>query len=375
MSDNVAAIILANRFLNSREVSYPKFRENVRRTIDKLTSFPAVSACYLLSDCDNIIQDDFIQRKEVTAFKATKKLELRNLNEVLSVFDNEELFQSNVILCCSEMLGQLPKEEIQKPLSVLHSDTATVAFGATLLAEQDSMWPHYDNRGPVWRDNRIYYALKTRSMPISDFNDLSSIVPVPICDDLSSNNILLSDSFYDADRQGRRLSNGRAPKWPEKISCIVFDFDGVLTDNLVSVDLEGREFVSCSRGDGMGIEKLRKLGLPLLVLSKEKNTVVSARCEKLQIPCLQGIDEKKAALKEWFARNNISAEHFIYVGNDENDIECLEWASFAVVPADAHHSTYDVADIVLSKEGGKGAVRELCDHIFMLHGSQVIEII
>lgn len=150
---------------------------------------------------------------------------------------------------------------------------------------------------------------------------------------------------------------------PAELSAIVFDFDGVFTDNQVLVDQEGIETVSCSRSDGMGIERLRARSVPMLVLSKERNPVVAQRCRKLQIPCLQGIENKPAALEEWLAANAFAARHILYMGNDINDLECLEMAGCAVGPRDCHQDVLPTLQIWLKADGGRGAVRELADMI------------
>src|SRR3989304_2148565 len=82
-----------------------------------------------------------------------------------------------------------------------------------------------------------------------------------------------------------------------QIKLVVFDFDGVFTDNRVLVLQDGSEGVFCSRADGFGIEAVRGLGINLLVISKEKNPVVSARCQKLNLTCIQGWDNKAEILK------------------------------------------------------------------------------
>ena len=86
------------------------------------------------------------------------------------------------------------------------------------------------------------------------------------------------------------------------VELLVLDFDGVMTDNRVLVFEDGREAVLCSRGDGMGLELLRKAGVPVAVISKEINPVVGARCRKLKIPYLQGIEDKLAELARMVAR-------------------------------------------------------------------------
>ena len=139
------------------------------------------------------------------------------------------------------------------------------------------------------------------------------------------------------------------------------DFDGVLTDDRVTVSEGGEESVVCSRSDGMGIELLRKAGLPMTVISKEKNKVVAARCEKLKVPCSHGIEDKLPLMQRWLADNGIAPEDAIYVGNDINDLPCMAHVGCAVAPGDAHRSAIEAADIVLTRPGGQGAIRELAD--------------
>lgn len=150
---------------------------------------------------------------------------------------------------------------------------------------------------------------------------------------------------------------------PRQISCVVFDFDGVLTDNAVIVSQGGVESVRCSRSDGMGIEMLRQLEVPMLVLSKERNEVVLSRCAKLGIPCIQAVDRKLDRLMQWLADEAINPEGVVYVGNDINDLDCLKYAAFAVGPSDSHPDILDALDLRLSQPGGAGAVRELSDLI------------
>jgi N-acylneuraminate cytidylyltransferase len=137
----------------------------------------------------------------------------------------------------------------------------------------------------------------------------------------------------------------------------------VFTDNRVIVNENGQESVICNRSDGLGISAIKKYGISLLVLSKEKNPVVQRRCEKLGIPSVQGIDDKKTFLAAWLKKNAINRNHVIYLGNDVNDIECLKYVGCGVVVADAHDDAKRAAKIVLKNNGGQGAVRELCDLI------------
>lgn len=154
-----------------------------------------------------------------------------------------------------------------------------------------------------------------------------------------------------------------APSILAKPDLIVFDFDGVMTDNRVEVNEEGKEAVFCNRSDGMGVEMLRKCGVPMLVLSKEKNPVVAMRCKKLQLECIQGIDVKETRLQELLVERGLSAARTIYLGNDINDVECMRMVGFPVAVGDAYPAAKAVAALVLSHNGGHGAVRELADRI------------
>ena len=150
---------------------------------------------------------------------------------------------------------------------------------------------------------------------------------------------------------------------PKPLKVIALDFDGVFTDNTVYLDESGREQVRCHRGDGMGLERLKKSGYELVIVSKEKNQVAGARAKKLGIPIFFGVDDKLPLLESWLSERNVSLAETIYVGNDINDVDCLKAAGCGVVVADAHPSAKAVADLILSAPGGRGALRELSDLI------------
>lgn len=160
-----------------------------------------------------------------------------------------------------------------------------------------------------------------------------------------------------------RAGTGRLARLPRRPAALVMDFDGVFTDNRVLVDETGREAVLCNRSDGLGLEQLRARGLPMLVLSKERNPVVQARCRKLKLECLQGIDEKRPTLEAWCRERRLPLAEVIYIGNDTNDLACFEAVGCAVAVADAHDDARRAADVVLAQDGGRGALRELADLI------------
>jgi YrbI family 3-deoxy-D-manno-octulosonate 8-phosphate phosphatase len=159
---------------------------------------------------------------------------------------------------------------------------------------------------------------------------------------------------------------------PEDIKLIVLDFDGVMTDNRVWVDEHGQEMVAANRSDSLGLEILRKrTGIEVMVLSRETNKVVKARCDKLGLPVLQAILDKKQAIQDMIAAKSLSPSQVVFMGNDTNDLPVFSEVGFAAAPADAHLKVIRRADMVLSLPGGKGAVRELCDMILSRFNDEV----
>jgi N-acylneuraminate cytidylyltransferase len=150
---------------------------------------------------------------------------------------------------------------------------------------------------------------------------------------------------------------------PEEVRLLVMDFDGVLTDDRVWVDEAGVESVAASRSDGMGIARLRAAGIEAVVLSSETNPVVTARCRKLGIEAIQGVEDKATALQDLLQRLGIAREEVVYVGNDVNDLPCFPIVGWAAAVADAAPAVRAAADHVLRAPGGQGAVRELCELI------------
>ena len=147
------------------------------------------------------------------------------------------------------------------------------------------------------------------------------------------------------------------------IILIVYDFDGVMTDNKVYVDQHGNEMVQVNRADGLGISEIRKLGIQQIILSTETNTVVSARAKKLNLFCLQGVDNKAQALTEYCNVHQISLSDVAYVGNDINDLEVMKLVGITFCPADAHVSIKEISQYILESKGGEGVSREILDQL------------
>lgn len=148
------------------------------------------------------------------------------------------------------------------------------------------------------------------------------------------------------------------------VKLVAFDFDGVFTDNTVYVTQDGVESVRCWRSDGLGLARLRGIGVHSLIISTELNPVVTARARKLNIPCRQGIEDKAAAILESCQEMGVDSKHAMFVGNDINDIPAFKSVGVPIAVGDAYPEVFPYVLYQTIKPGGQGAVREICDLIF-----------
>ena len=158
------------------------------------------------------------------------------------------------------------------------------------------------------------------------------------------------------------------------IDLIVYDFDGVMTDNRVILFQDGTEGVIVSRADGLGVERLRALDIPQLILSTETNPVVNARAAKLKLEVIGSCDDKATALKNYCAQNECELQKVLYVGNDLNDADAMGIVGFPVAPSDAHPDIKSLARLVTQAKGGEGVIRELSDVLIAKKPQEKMEI-
>ena len=145
------------------------------------------------------------------------------------------------------------------------------------------------------------------------------------------------------------------------IKLLVYDFDGVLTDNKVYVDQHGNEIVQVNRADGLGISEIRKLGIQQIIISTETNPVVAARAKKLDLFCIQGSENKADSLANYCESCHIKLGEVAYIGNDINDFEVMKQVGMTFCPADAHESIKQISQYILDSKGGDGVCRVLFD--------------
>ena len=148
------------------------------------------------------------------------------------------------------------------------------------------------------------------------------------------------------------------------VELIAFDFDGVFTDNTVYVSQDGIESVKCWRSDGLGLARMRSVGVRTFIISTEANPVVTVRATKLKLPCKQGVEDKANTILETCRELGIAPAHTMFVGNDINDIPAFDAIGIPVAVADAYPEVDPHVLYRTMRPGGMGAVREMCDLVY-----------
>jgi YrbI family 3-deoxy-D-manno-octulosonate 8-phosphate phosphatase len=224
--------------------------------------------------------------------------------------------------------------------------------------------PRRQDREPHFRETGAFYAMSVAGFRAAQhrFFGRTAVVEVP---ELTAVEI---DHAHDL-TLASALAAAIDPRVPVDVDVVVTDFDGVHTDDSAIVNEDGYEAVRVSRADGLGMERLRKAGIPILILSKETNKVVRARAAKLRVDVLYGIDGKAEAIRDWLRQQGVAPERAAYLGNDINDLAPMELVGWPIAVADAHPAVRRAARLVLSHTGGHGAVRELCDLVLEARAS------
>ena len=154
------------------------------------------------------------------------------------------------------------------------------------------------------------------------------------------------------------------------VRLFAMDVDGVLTDGTIHVSSDGVETKTFSILDGMGLVQLRKQGVATAWISGRASGATTVRATELQIPHLvQGRTDKITALQELAATLGLTAEQIVYMGDDLIDTAAIQWAGIGVSVPDAMAEPFAAADYVTRRPAGRGAVREICDHILAAHRS------
>ncbi|MDI1336833.1 MAG: HAD-IIIA family hydrolase [Lacunisphaera sp.] len=153
------------------------------------------------------------------------------------------------------------------------------------------------------------------------------------------------------------------------IRLFAMDVDGVLTDGTVAISSDGTETKNFSILDGMGIVRLHKAGVAVAWISGRPSGATTARATELRVAhVIQGRTDKLMALQELASQLGLAAAQVCYMGDDDIDAPAIAWAGLGAAPAGSMATALKAADYVPARPAGRGAVREVCEHILASRG-------
>lgn len=152
-------------------------------------------------------------------------------------------------------------------------------------------------------------------------------------------------------------------KLPDTIKMVITDFDGVLTDNCVYIGDDGIMARKLNFKDIIGVYKLKRHGIDVSIISGERNSAIETlakNCELKEV--YQQIRVKIDVLKHIIEKYNLTQEEYLYIGDDYNDIECLNYAKYRITVPQAIEKVKNIKEIMVTNENcGHGAFREVAD--------------
>lgn len=153
------------------------------------------------------------------------------------------------------------------------------------------------------------------------------------------------------------------------IELIVLDVDGTMTDGRISYTQNGDEIKSFCVKDGLAIASWIKLGREVAIITGRNSKIVQRRAGELGINYFyQGVDNKQEVLESLLVKLGLSMDSVASMGDDLNDYSMLSKSKIAFVPSNASVYVKEIADVVLSKKGGDGAVREMIEKLIIRDG-------
>lgn len=153
------------------------------------------------------------------------------------------------------------------------------------------------------------------------------------------------------------------------IELIVLDVDGTMTDSRITYSEEGDEIKSFNVKDGLAIASWRKLGKQVAIITGRSSQIVARRARELHIEHFyQGVHNKREVLESLLVKLDLSMENVAAIGDDLNDLQMLKAAHISFVPRDASAYVDKIADVILTKAGGDGAVREMIENLIVKEG-------
>ena len=158
-----------------------------------------------------------------------------------------------------------------------------------------------------------------------------------------------------------------------QVKLLILDVDGILSNGQIIYAADGIETKAFNVQDGVGIKSLNRYGILTAIITGRSSSIVDKRASEIGIDyVIQGRDDKLSALNELLSMLNptlhITAIDCAYMGDDLPDIKAMQSVGFAATVPNAHAEVINRSDMVTTREGGHGAVREVCDLILKGHG-------
>lgn len=353
-------------------------RSLIQRTIESLMATGLVDDVYVSSDSEEILNEAI--RFGAKAIKRPEELsgdQASSESALLHALKSSgEDSKSDLLVFCQATSPFIETADLKEAISKVSREEADVVFSATeshaflwRKTDEEMVGINHDKSirlrrqemEPEFRETGAFYVMKTQGFIESKHRFFGRVD----CQVTDSRFAIDIDESADLELARMLAKNETTIPDLSKIKALVTDFDGVHTNNLASVNQEGTESVSVNRSDGLGISILKNSSIKFLILSKEKNPVVTARAKKLGVDSIQGIDDKPQALTDWAKQNNLNFTEIAYVGNDINDIEVMKLCGISIAVADSYPEVTEVADWVLKNNGGQGAIREVTDNLIL----------
>lgn len=160
------------------------------------------------------------------------------------------------------------------------------------------------------------------------------------------------------------MNNKELTELAKNIKLVAFDVDGVMTDGSLTFTEDGKEIKTYNAKDGLGVVMLNRAGIVTSIITARNNNTVKVRAEILGITELNmGQKYKVPAMQKLMEKYNLTKDEIAYMGDDLPDICILELVGLRCCPNDAVDEVKEVCNFIAPKNGGRGAVRDLCDFI------------
>ena len=154
----------------------------------------------------------------------------------------------------------------------------------------------------------------------------------------------------------------KSSKSAKNLKILLTDVDCVLTDGGMYYTSNGDVMKKFHTRDGMGVNMLKRKGIPTIIVTKEKTQMVKKWAKKMNIEYVyDGIQKKETILKIISKKYNVKTSEIGYIGDDINDIELLKLVGFSATPKDGVLEAQKIVHYICKKNGGEGAFREVAD--------------